>query len=432
MIRHVILCMGGLYLAVVLMTTGALPAAALEVQAVRGAPSADKTRMVLELDAVADFRASVVDGPPRLVVELPDAKIRDRAGKGLARLGVTDMRVMRAGSRVRLDFMLAGPVKIAQAFMLPRDGGKPDRLVIDYKSASRADFAAAAAQSFGTLSARGGDTSGFLGVLTRLQGEGAPGEQAQSNGHQENVTSDDPPPSPLRLQRYTVVIDAGHGGKDPGAIGRDGTKEKDITFAAAKELARQLSQSNRYKVVMTRNKDEFILLPGRVKIARAVEADLFVSLHADMAVENAQASGLSIYTLSDKASDAQTEKLAASENKVDLLAGIDLSHEQEDVANILIDLAMRENMNQSRFFAGKVVSTMDRGGIDLLERPHRYAGFAVLKAPDIPSVLVEMGFLSNPVEARRLKTPDYRRKLMAGLKDGIDTYFSYLEKNRSD
>lgn len=416
------------------MAATAFSALALTIQSIRGSAGPDKTRMVLELDDVADFRALVADGPARLIVELPATRVNDRAVVGLSRLGVSEVRQTQAGGLLRLEFILQYPVKVAQAFMLPRDGDKPDRLVIDYKRVGSVEFKSATSQTLGTLSGRsgGGDSSpGFLGILTR-PGKPVDAGVALNDTSQgaRNSTQDEPSRTPsVRLRRYTVVIDAGHGGKDPGAIGRGDVYEKNITLASAKELARLLEQSGRYKVIMTRTTDKFILLPERVKIARRAGADLFVSLHADMAVENSDARGLSIYTLSDTASDAQTEKLAAAENKVDLLAGVDLSHEQEDVANILIDLAMRENMNQSRFFAGKIVKSMNTNGIDLLDRPHRYAGFAVLKAPDIPSVLVEMGFLSNPSETRRLQDSDYRRRLMQGLKVGIDGYFTHFEKN---
>lgn len=420
-------------------------AQALTIHTIRGAPNTDKIRLVLELDDVADFRAFVADAPTRLVVELPADGLAEDAMTGLTRLGINEMRQSRQGAMMRLDFMLQYPVKIAQAFMLPRVDGKPDRLVIDYKRVDAGAFRSATTQTLGTLSGRsnvnvGDQGSGILGVLPR-PGQRIDGAAPPRNANSgENAVMDAvviPSPDPQEkkasvVRRYVIAVDAGHGGKDPGAVGRGNVYEKHITLAAAKELAKLLEQSGRYKVILTRASDKFILLPERVRIARRNGADLFVSLHADMAAGNSDASGLSIYTLSDTASDAQTEKLAASENKVDLLAGIDLSHEQEDVANILIDLAMRENMNQSRFFAGKVVKTMDGQGIDLLPRPHRYAGFAVLKAPDIPSVLVEMGFLSNPSEARRLQDDAHRRKLMQGLKNGIDGYFTQLEKNAGE
>lgn len=386
-----------------------LSAHAITVKTIRGAATQDKTRLVLELDDVTDFGAITTDNPARLIVELPAQSITDRAGMGLGPLGVTSVRHTRNNDIMRIEFSLKNPVTLTSAFMLEKDGEKPNRLVIDFRPCSGT---CPALRPFGTLTTRPSDIANAVSSSTPTTTASDPA-----------ALSDHPEP-----HSYTIVIDAGHGGKDPGAIGVGGAYEKNVTLAAAKQLADLLRQDDRYKVILTRTTDRFILLHDRVKIARAANADLFISLHADMAPDNRHASGLSIYTLSDKSSDEQTEKLAAQENKVDLLAGVDLSNAQEDVANILIDLAMRENMNQSRFLAGKVVTSMNQRGVELIQKPHRYAGFAVLKAPDIPSVLVEMGFLSNPSEARRLQTSDYRADLMRGLKNGVDAYFKVLEK----
>lgn len=223
-----------------------------------------------------------------------------------------------------------------------------------------------------------------------------------------------------------IVIDPGHGGDDPGAIGANGAKEKTVTLAAAKELKEKLEKSGRYRVHLTRSGDKFIKLQDRVKIGRNQGADLFISLHAD-SIDKPGVSGASIYTLSNTASDAQTAKLAARENRADLIAGVDLSHEDKEVANILIDLAMRDTMNQSKFFANTVVKQGQ--GIELLDKPHRYAGFAVLKAPDIPSVLIEMGFMSNKREVSQLSSPAYRAKIVNAVSGGIDAYFAKIQKN---
>jgi N-acetylmuramoyl-L-alanine amidase len=399
-------------------------AQALTVTAMRAGTHPDKMRLVIELDAIADFRVTTVDNPKRLVVDLPADHVDDRSSLELGRIGITDVRQETASGQTRLSFLLARPVKVLSAFMLPQGNGKPDRLVIDYRPSTHAEFIKAIPQILGTLTDRTPvASSGVLGVLSR--GNVIPVVKPSRTAEPKDQAQ---PNTPVR--QYTIVIDPGHGGKDPGAVAANKIYEKNITLAASHELKRQLESSGRYRILMTRSTDRFILLHDRVKFARQQKADLFISLHADMASEDAR--GLSVYTLSDTASDAQTEKLAARENKVDLLAGIDLSHQSKDVANILIDLAMRENMNQSRFFAGKVVGAMSSRNLDLLESPHRYAGFAVLKAADIPSILVEMGFLSNTTERRRLQDEAHRRKLMQGLVAGIDTYFAYLEKNRLD
>lgn len=223
-----------------------------------------------------------------------------------------------------------------------------------------------------------------------------------------------------------VVIDPGHGGVDPGAIGVSGIYEKYITLAVARELKASLEKNGRYKVYLTRDRDIFIRLRDRVAIARQYNADLFISLHAD-SVANPQLKGLSVYTLSQNASDSEAQALADKENKADLIAGIDLSHESADVANILIDLAQRETMNRSAGFAGGVVDEVGREQT-LLGNTHRFAGFAVLKAPDVPSVLVEMGYLSNEAEERNLRQPEYRVKLAKGISRAVDRFFLQGQK----
>ena len=221
-----------------------------------------------------------------------------------------------------------------------------------------------------------------------------------------------------------IVIDPGHGGVDPGTTGLSGGYEKAVTLACALELKRQIEAGGRYRVVLTRERDIFIELRKRVEMARDNGADLFISLHAD-ALGNRRVNGAAIYTLSETASDAEAEELAARENKSDLIAGINLVDEgyDENVANILIDLAMRETMNLSAEFAALVIPELGKE-ISLLRKTHRYAGFRVLKAPDVPSVLIEMGYLSNPRDEARLLDAAHRRKLMGALVRAVDGFFN--------
>ena len=233
-----------------------------------------------------------------------------------------------------------------------------------------------------------------------------------------------PPTKPERNGPVVVAIDPGHGGVDPGTRGRSGVYEKRITLAAARELARQLTATGRYRVVFTRDRDVFVPLPTRVAIARKAGASLFISLHAD-SIADRKVRGASVYTLSENASDAESAALAAKENKADVIAGIDLSSQVYDpeVANILIDLAQRQTNNDSGVFAETLVpelGTVER----LLRKTHRNAGFRVLKAPDVPSVLIEMGYLSNPRDERMLRNPAMRAKLMGAVRRAIDRYFA--------
>ena len=218
-----------------------------------------------------------------------------------------------------------------------------------------------------------------------------------------------------------IVIDPGHGGVDPGTEGPDGTYEKDVVLAYARELRSRLLQTGQYRVLMTRNDDEIVMLRKRFDIARKAGASMFISLHADSAPEPS-VRGLSIYTVSEQASDNEAAALAARENKADVLTGINLSDEREEVAGILISLAERDTKNRSATLADLLVTSLD-DKVNLLSNTHRFAGFAVLKAPDIPSVLIEIGFLSHPKEERLINSKAYRDKVTSGITDGVNAYF---------
>lgn len=219
-----------------------------------------------------------------------------------------------------------------------------------------------------------------------------------------------------------IMIDAGHGGQDPGAFGVHRTEEHDVTLNFARALKKALINSGRYRAALTREDDTYIMLPERVNIARRAKADLFISLHAD-SNPRAEARGLSIYTLSATASDEEAAALAERENKSDVITGIDLNTTDADVANILIDLTQRETMNKSTVLADAIVDNLS-GKITRLQKTHRFAGFRVLKAPDVPSVLIELGFLSNVVDERLLLSSDYRDTVVDSIIKGVDKYYA--------
>jgi N-acetylmuramoyl-L-alanine amidase len=219
-----------------------------------------------------------------------------------------------------------------------------------------------------------------------------------------------------------IFIDPGHGGSDPGTVGQDGVYEKDVTLAMALELQRQLIASGRYRVKLTRIRDQFVPLRPRFEMARAEHADMFISLHADSS-PFFNARGATVYTLSETASDAEAEALATKENKADLIDGVDLSRQNTAVTSILIDLAQRETKNRSAAFAELLVEDMARA-TRMLRNSHRFAGFAVLKAPDIPSVLIELGYLSDPQDEALLISAAHRAKLAGAMLRAIDGYYA--------
>jgi N-acetylmuramoyl-L-alanine amidase len=235
------------------------------------------------------------------------------------------------------------------------------------------------------------------------------------------------PFSPVSKEPIVIVLDPGHGGKDPGATGKRGTQEKNLVLKAAQELAAAFRALPGYKVVMTRNGDQYVSLRGRIDVARSAKADLFISLHADSAI-NTEATGMSVYTLSERASDREAAKLANKENQSDIIAGVDLSGESQDVSNILIDLVQRGTMNASADYATRLVTELS-SSVKLKYESHRFAGFVVLKAPDVPSVLIEMGYLSNPKEEWLLLQKSHREKLVKGIVAATQSYFRDHPKN---
>ena len=224
---------------------------------------------------------------------------------------------------------------------------------------------------------------------------------------------------------FIITIDAGHGGIDPGAINL-GTKEKDITLIAAKEL-KNILEKKKIKVFLTRENDQFVSLKKRRDIAKKNKSDLFISLHVD-SLKKKTTRGTSIYTLSEKASDRITAKLAERENKVDLIAGVNLEDVDNEVASILLDLNRRETKNSSSLFAESYVEKARKNGHRLLRRPHRHAGFAVLKSTDIPSVLIELGFLSNVKDVKLLTKKKTRLRLLVSLAEAIESFAKEKKK----
>lgn len=379
---------------------------ALSINQVRFGAHPDKIRLVLDLSQKTDFRVFALANPYRMVIDLPDFEWRAGNASTTPSSGVTALRYGNLQPGIsRIVFDMSKPVAVQGAFIIPAQGKQPNRLVIDFTHVNEDVFERNKTVSHGTLV-----TSAHLLEVPQPV-------PAQKPNLQSSVYK------PL------VVIDAGHGGVDPGARGINKTNEKNVTLALAKQLKSELEGTGRYRVALTRDKDIFIKLRERVSIARRQQADLFISIHAD-SIEKSNVSGVSVYTLSEKASDAQTARLAAQENRADLIAGLDLSVEDEDVASILVDLAMRDTMNQSNFFANTLIEKLRGRKVVLLDSPHRSAGFAVLKAPDIPSVLVEAGFMSNKKESELLNTPAHRAKIAGALAGAVDSYFEQVRKNQ--
>lgn len=376
----------------------------------------DRTRLVVDLSSKVDVSIFVVADPNRLIVDLPEIEWRfpsDASQKGGIIDAVRYGLVQPGVSRLVLD--LKQPARVANSYVMPPSEGKAFRLVLDLMATDRASFLAAARAQPAPAQQQAALAPQPVAPVPAA----APPPAVKSAGVQPPGA---PTHKPVKNKRRVIVIDPGHGGADPGAVAPSGVFEKDITLAAAKDFKRRLEATKRYEVYLTRDSDTFIRLRDRIAIARAKNADLFISLHADT-LSAKGVRGLSVYTLSEKASDKEAADLAEKENKADLIAGIDLSSENPNVTNILIDLAQRETMNESARFAGQLVGEL-RHVSPVLPQAHRFAGFAVLKAPDVPSVLLEMGFLSNPLDERALTDPAYRAKMAESLVQAVSRFFT--------
>ncbi len=346
-----------------LLSTGAATGATVEGIRI-GVPDSAVTRVVVDLSAPATYKTFVLQEPSRLVVDVSAAL--GELGSVPATGAVQRIRVgLREGRVTRLVFDTAGAFQLDRHFTLPPGDGRPDRIVLDLR-----------------------------GGLATPRSRNTP---------------------------FTVIVDAGHGGKDPGAI-RGSLQEKSLTLAAAKEL-REILRKRKYRVVLTRETDVYIPLRRRVDISVQAGGDLFISLHAD-AVGRPHTRGLSAYTLSDKASDRLAAKLASDADAVD--AELDVANFEtydEQVQSTMIELTRTGARNLSAQFAESLVVSLGERGISLLRRPHRQANFAVLRGFHIPSVLIEMGFVSNAKDARLLSSVKYRRQLMTAIADYVDEYF---------
>ncbi len=354
------------------------------------AGDATRMRVVIHFDAEPDLHWMLLRGPHQLVVELPETRFVFEP-EALKPLGlVKDVRYGAAGEgRARVILATKGPFTVEDAQVLPDEHGQGYRLALDIAAASDQQFEAALA-----------DQAATTGSTAAAAKEG-------------RVAAD----SAHTAKPFTVVIDPGHGGIDGGAEGVNGTVEKQITLAFALELAAKLRQENRYEVHLTRTSDEFLRLDDRVRIARQRGADLFISIHADT-IRLKGIRGATVYTVSDKASDAEAQALADRENLSDQLASMPVEEENQEVVDILVDLIRRETHGFSIRFAKTLVGELS-DSVGVINNPHRFAGFKVLKAPDIPSVLVELGYLSNPKDEAQLRDPEWRGKAISSIADAI-------------
>lgn len=399
----------------------------LYVENIRYGVISDGVRVVFDLSRESEYRAFVLDSPYRVVVDMPHLEWNYPKTNLLAANKMISS--YRSGNLdnglTRVVFDIKSPAIIKRAFILKKDGMNRDRLVIDIQKASKNIFDARKEDILGDKHLKQGKSVQVNKAATVSEYSLESKKIIEKAAPPLGIKTVLPTKKPQVKRKYVVVLDAGHGGADPGAV-VNGVMEKNITLAVVKELRNKMEETGRYKVILTRDKDFYVKLSDRKEIARKYKADLFVSVHAD-SIGKSNVRGASVYTLSEKASDSETARLAESENNSGFVAGVDLGHESEEVADILLDLAMREKMNESNMYARFISDSIMNKSIKMLPRPNRSAGFAVLKAPDVPSVLIELGFISNSQEAKFLSSSVFHRNMSEAILKGTDEYFRKIE-----
>jgi N-acetylmuramoyl-L-alanine amidase len=351
-----------------------------------------QTRLTIDLSRKIDLRAFTLADPYRVVIEIPQVNFQLPLNTGEQGLGIIKAYryglVMSGESRIVID--LTGPVRVTKAVVLEPGDGQPARMVLDMVAVDRETFLRAAA---------------IDNHLPRMR--------PQSPNREERT---DPRP--------VVVIDPGHGGIDPGTRAPSGELEKNLTLEFATVLRGKLEVTGKYRVMMTRADDRFIELSERVQFARQQGAQLLISIHCDaLARGDGAAEGATVYTLSDKASDAEAQHLADAENRADAIGGVDLADEPNEIADILIDLAQRETKAFSANLARNVVKQIGTTA-RLHKHPLKSAGFRVLKAPDVPSVLIELGYVSNARDLKQLVSESWRSRTGDAIAHAVQAYFT--------
>ncbi len=403
--RRTVLRAGG----TLLLSTFGVQSHATQIVAVRVWPAEEYTRVTLENTSELKTNHFLISNPERLVVDIEGIELNAALTNLIAKIHSDDpyIRQVRVGQNrpgvVRLVFDLKD--KIApQVFTLPPIAGYQHRLIFDLYPVNPPDPIAALIER--------------SNQMNRPQAEPAPTQQAQA-------PAEKPQAAPQVSRMITIALDPGHGGEDPGAIGRRGSREKDVVLSIAKRLKTRLEAQSNIRVMLTRDGDFFVPLHVRVQKARKVQADLLVSIHADAWIEP-HARGSSVFALSEKgASSAAARWLANKENSADLIGGVNLKKRDNHLAQVLLDLSTTAQIKDSMKLAKSVLSEI--GGINRLHKPAvEQAGFAVLKAPDIPSILIETAFISNPEEEAKLTDNAYQNKMADAITRGI---LRYLEQN---
>lgn len=389
----------GLLAAFVASGEGHVRAAGTEAKAARPAIAADvsvevdgpKTRFRITLSKPVTAEASLMERPDRLIIDLPEVAFHLPPESGRQKAGlISSYRYgLFAPGRSRVVMELSQPAVVSGMTVEPNMAGGSALLTIELSRTERDDFRRAATESA---------AKAVQAVAPEVRAE-------------------------ARDTRPVIMIDPGHGGIDPGAAALGSIVEKDLVLAFAQRLQKKLEADGRYRVIMTRDKDVFISLGDRVRAARAAQADLFISIHADSISGGQEVRGLTVYTGAERASDADSARLADRENKADAVAGIESTDVADDVSDILAELTLRETRGFSHGFAMRLVGEFDSIA-RLNKNPHRQARFQVLRAHDVPSVLVELGYLSSKQDLDLIMSEEWRGKMVSAIGVAVDRFFA--------
>lgn len=405
------------------------PIWATTIEGIRMSHGDDTTRLVLDMSDQVEYKAFLLANPDRLVIDISNAK--QNANLAIPALDQTPVRSIRQGSpeqsTLRLVFDLHQSVRY-ETRTLPPHQNNPHRLVIDLFTEQVPGTAAAStvARNNNSVENEAGSQASEPSTSQAAQQTTETTSQQQSVAQAPEITPVATPPitrHSLPRRDIIIAIDPGHGGRDPGAIGPGGTREKDVVLQISRRLARLVDAEPGMRAFMTRDNDTFITLRQRIQRARNAGADMFISVHADAVANNRNARGSSVYVLSERGASSEAARLLADrENAADLHGGISLDNKDDLLASVLLDLSQTASLEASVEVANNVLGGLKRLG-HVHKRQVESANFVVLKSPDIPSILVETAFISNPEEERRLRDPDYQQRLAQSMMSGIRTYF---------
>jgi len=441
-VKNLTLAIQILFLAILLGLVNNALADSFDVKNIRVAKNGQVTRVVFDTSAIPSYKIFTLNNPARLVIDLSDAKLKAKVNQSIFTSSFVEKlrHAQRENNKLRIVLDLNQKI-VPKSFVLPANGDAQHRLVVDLRHASKqTSQVAKTASSKKTAQTKTSSKPKVKQVAkaatTKKPNNAAKKKIVKQEDIITKVTTPKAKAQPKKTPKLTtqktkptakrtlvIAIDPGHGGKDPGAIGYAGTREKDVVLKISQRLERLINAEKGMRAIMTRDSDRFLTLRGRIKKARDNKADVFISIHAD-AVNDRRVRGSSVYVLSKNGASSEAARfLAKTQNESDVIGGVKLQGKGKDVQKVLVDLSQAATIDASMKLAKSVKNELSRLGKTRKNIEH--AGFAVLKSPDIPSVLVETAFISNASEEKKLRSASHQQKLAASVFKGLKTYLKH-------